>query len=745
MWRLRKYLFMEVLGPTLMGLGVYTVLLLINLVFKLAEFAIRKQIPVLLLVKFVVLALPRIMVLTVPMAVLLGILIGMGRLSSDGEITALRASGVSYLQILPPMIVLGALGSVVAGFCALVLVPEATYTQHRMNAELLFAADPTRNIQPRVFHQQIRGVLLYADEFNRSGELEDLILVQQERGEAAQMTLASRARLEQDSGTGQLRIFLRDGENHSVDPESPERYQRSRYQEQVVVRPPDASFIDLIETLRGDLPRNLREMKTPDLVRALDLPPDSPDAIPERRRAQAEVEMHRRFAVPLAALIFAIFGPPLGIVTRRGGRSSGFAISLGVLIVYWLLMTSGENLARSDVIPTALAGWMPNGVLLAVGIGMTAWLAFDQRTPGFLRYLTARAPWGRRRSRTPSGAPRRGRRRRTLPVQVRPTLGFLGRLDRYVTGQFLRVMLFVMASFYVVYLLADLRTLLDEITENPNVTAALVARYFAYASPAMIQNGLSLAALLSTLLALGLLERQNEITAMKAAGISLFRISLPVVWIAILLSALQFTLTDTVVPHANQQASGEYQGISMYRFAPDRLALVERIEAATAHHDGTLWVLRDGWIRNFDGDDVSFEPFEETRMSLPEDPAYFRREVRTPAQMSFAELRTHTEELRLGGYDIQELRVALHEKVSSAAVPLILVLLGLGFSFRAGRHRGNLAGVGFAVIVAIVYYVFLAAFRQLGGVGILPPVLAAWSPDVIFGGVAIYRLMSLPT
>jgi len=78
-------------------------------------------------------------------------------------------------------------------------------------------------------------------------------------------------------------------------------------------------------------------------------------------------------------------------------------------------------------------------------------------------------------------------------------------------------------------------------------------------------------------------------------------------------------------------------------------------------------------------------------------------------------------------------------------VPLILVLLGLGFSFRAGRHRGNLAGVGFAVIVAIVYYVFLAAFRQLGGVGILPPVLAAWSPDVIFGGVAIYRLMSLPT
>jgi len=678
MWRLRKYLFMEVLGPTLMGLGVYTVLLLINLVFKLAEFAIRKQIPVLLLVKFVVLALPRIMVLTVPMAVLLGILIGMGRLSSDGEITALRASGVSYLQILPPMIVLGALGSVVAGFCALVLVPEATYTQHRMNAELLFAADPTRNIQPRVFHQQIRGVLLYADEFNRSGELEDLILVQQERGEAAQMTLASRARLEQDSGTGQLRIFLRDGENHSVDPESPERYQRSRYQEQVVVRPPDASFIDLIETLRGDLPRNLREMKTPDLVRALDLPPDSPDAIPERRRAQAEVEMHRRFAVPLAALIFAIFGPPLGIVTRRGGRSSGFAISLGVLIVYWLLMTSGENLARSDVIPTALAGWMPNGVLLAVGIGMTAWLAFDQRTPGFLRYLTARAPWGRRRSRTPSGAPRRGRRRRTLPVQVRPTLGFLGRLDRYVTGQFLRVMLFVMASFYVVYVLADLRTLLDEITENPNVTVALVARYFAYASPAMIQNGLSLAALLSTLLALGLLERQNEITAMKAAGISLFRISLPVVWIAILLSALQFTLTDTVVPHANQQAaelrarirdvmpastfglrqwvfgqdrrlynfasyspaSGEYQGISMYRFAPDRLALVERIEAATAHHDGTLWVLRDGWIRNFEGDDVSFEPFEETRMPLPEDPAYFRREVRTPAQMSFAELRT---------------------------------------------------------------------------------------------------------
>jgi LPS export ABC transporter permease LptG len=355
-------------------------------------------------------------------------------------------------------------------------------------------------------------------------------------------------------------------------------------------------------------------------------------------------------------------------------------------------------------------------------------------------------------------------------------------LDQYLIHHYFRAFIMVLASFYIVYFLADLRSLLDDISNHPDVTYTLLARYFGIAAPSMVLSGMPLAALFASLLSLGILERRNEVTAMKAAGISLYRISLPVLGAAVFFCAAHYLVADYVLPAANtraaelrarirnvepastfgprqwvfgregrlynfaiySQAEGEYQGLTIYHLSADRTRLVERIEAQGAHYEDGIWVLERGWARSFQGEQESFRRFEEQRLELPEGPDYFRRGVRPPQQMSFARLRRYIAGLRQAGYDVQELQVALHEKASTAAVPFVLVLLGLPYAFRAGR-RGALAGAGLALGLAVVFYVFLAAFRQLGAVGLISPFLAAWSPDLLFSGVGILQMLSLKT
>ncbi|MGD8375585.1 MAG: LPS export ABC transporter permease LptG [Acidobacteriota bacterium] len=785
MLRIWRYILAECLGPTLMGVLVYTVLFLLNLIFQLAELAIRKSIGFWLLGQFLALAMPRLLSLVIPMSVLLGILIAMGRLSADSEITALRACGVSYLQILPPVLTLGLLGTVVSLGLTVFVVPEATYAQHRLNAQILLSGDLNRNIQPRVFFQEIPGLLIYADRRDPSGGLQDVLLVQENRDGLQQLTLARWVRIEQDPAAGSLRIRMHEGEMHTVSPEDPDLYERTYFVDQVVTRPPDESLLQFAATLRGDLPRNLREMRTLDLGRRLGLAAADAEGIPDWNRTQAGIELHRRLAVPVAAAIFSLLGASLGVVTRRGGRSTGFAVSLGVILAYWLTMSAAENLARSGAMEVWKAVWLSNGIFSVLGVILMVWLLFDRRLPAFLRRL--RLP--RRRSRAtrrgglqPQGAARREPAGRRGGLRV-GTPWLPERLDRYVSAAFLRIFLLVLVSFCLFLILADLRTLLDDLTSGPGVPARTLLAYFGFSTPGLLVTGLPLAALLATILAFATLERYNEVTAMKASGISAYRLSLPVLVIGLLLSLGQFMLEESLVPQSNKEAAAlraqirdqqpastfglrrwlfgeggrvynltaysrsrdEFQGVSMFRLAPE-LTLVERLQAAGARYQDGWWIFRDGWIRTFGAEGERYETFDEMRLRLPETPEQFRRESKVPAQMTYRELERHITALQRAGYDVQELEVALFEKPAMAAVPLVLVLIGLSYAFRAGaRGRGSLAGVGLAIMLAIAYYVAQATCRELGAVGIIPPLIAAWAPCLLFSGVGAWRMLSLPT
>jgi LPS export ABC transporter permease LptG/LPS export ABC transporter permease LptF len=781
MRRIGRYLFAEALGPCATSLLVFTLLLLINLLFEIAELAIRRQVPLAILGKFLVLAMPRILVLTLPMAVLLGILVGVGRLSADGEITALRACGVSFHRMVPPLLLLGVVGTALSGYASLVLVPEANYAQHRLNAEIFFSGDLHRNIQPGVFYQNIPGLLLYAREVEPDVGMRDVVVYQRGDDGIGQLTVARRARLEPVPETGQLRFHLEDGESHRFDPARPDRYERSRFQTQMLLRAPDPAMQDFVRTLRGPLPRNIREMSTPALAAEVTRLETEP---PVKRRfgyVPAQIEMHRRFAVPLAAAILSLLGVPLGVVIRRGGRSSGFAIALGVLVAYWLLFSAGENLARSGALRPWVAIWLPNTLFLAVAVVLLAWQSQDRRLPH--RWSAAVAGMRQGLVRLAAGiarlAPRRAERRTPAAARRSGGMVFPGRVDRYLSAAYLRSFLLVLACFFLLYVLADLRSLLDDITGHAEATGRTVARYFAFAAPGMLLAALPVASLLATLIALGLLQRHNEITALRAAGISLHRMALPLLVIGALLGALQFVVSDAVVPEAGQTAAalrarirniqpasgfaarrwvfgadrrlyyltafspslGAYQGVSIFQLSPDSSAISERIEARSARFVDDSWLLTDGWVREFTAEGETFRPFQEEHRTFPESPDYLSREVRKPAEMSFAALREAIADLERAGYDVRDLEVARHEKVAMASIPVVLILLGLPFAIRSGGG-GALAGIGLAMALVVVYYICLATCRQLGGIGLLPPALAAWSPSTLFGCFGLYRMIA---
>ncbi len=367
---LSRYVFMEILSPSLLGLGVYILVLVTNALFELAEMAIKRDVPVGSVVRILFYLMPQVLAMSIPMAILLGVLIGVGRLSADSEVIAMRASGVSYWKILLPALTIGLAGCVISGFLKIESEPRADYSRRQIFNRLLYSADLRREIKPRVFFEEIPGMLLYADEVKDGGAFLDRVFIYQSQPDGKEVvTLASRAQIEYDRQTGVARFFLEDGTTHSTSPTNPEAYQVSNFERQMIVRAPDEAFRIRSSMLAHPGPKGLRQQSLSELAEhAREFARlDSPEV---RRRILGQIDAirHERFAIPVACLVFAIVGVPLGIMNRRGGRASGFTLSIGIGIIYWVILTAGQNLVSQGSIPAPIGLWFGNALLGVLGI-----------------------------------------------------------------------------------------------------------------------------------------------------------------------------------------------------------------------------------------------------------------------------------------------------------------------------------------------------------------------------------------
>ena len=385
------YVFKEILSPTILGLAVYVMVFLMNALFDLAELAIKKDIPLATVVKLLLLYLPRVLELAIPMAILLGVLVGIGRLSTDSEVVALRASGVSYWRLLSPALALGMIGWLLGSYLIIDLEPRSNYLRHQIVREVTFSADPRREIKARVFFEDLPGVILYADEVHENGDFLERVFLHQDDAQGQELvTVARRAQIEYAPEDGVAHFFLESGLTHTLTAEDPEDYQVSLFERQMLRMAPDESFRIKSSVLSQPIQKGWRDQNLKELAQSV-LKAEAITHEETRNRVLGTIMaiIHQRFALPVACLVFALLGVPLGILNRRGGKSSGFALSIGIAISYWILLTTGENLVRQGKLSPYIGLWLGNILFGLLGVAL---FFFRERAEGLQLSLLLPAP-----------------------------------------------------------------------------------------------------------------------------------------------------------------------------------------------------------------------------------------------------------------------------------------------------------------------------------------------------------------
>jgi LPS export ABC transporter permease LptF/LPS export ABC transporter permease LptG len=801
--RIARYIFNSLRTPTLLSLLFFASLLLMNRFFLIAEKALAKNLGWDLILRMLGVYLPTALVMAIPMAVLLGTMIAVGRLSADHEWVALQGAGQGPWRLLRTVMTFGLLGSLLSFVIYAVGVPRANYAMRNLRGELLFASNLASDLKPRAFYTNLPDAVLYVDDIRPGGErrLHRVLTVKTDpKEQSTELFLARNGDLYPAPGSeGGLILDLYDGVFHIYNSDSPETY---RYGEFDFHQLP----LDLAAYLRGFLsppekvvsdlsPAELwKEWKVAgEEQRRLDDSSRSGEGpssktrlfLVQHRLRTATIELHRRLALPMACLVFSFLAVPLGVTRVRTGKGAAFALSLAVILLYWIVFTVATNQAGRGLIPAWLGPWAGNLILLPWGLWGVRRL---HRPPvdrpalvsglfgggrGSLRWVASRTRLQRVRQPSDEEAGDNGSGIAPLDDFGGTPNRFVRRLDQYIGLTYLRVILLSLVGAYLIFALVELKNLTEGIlrTQQP---FSLVLSYLKYFAPG---------------------GRSGELTAIKSSGISMRRTTLPIVVLTFLLAGVAFLVQDRIAPAANRKAqavkdqingraprtygspvTGRWsfgpEGRRLYHYRlydPDRerfqdltVFSIDRAVPRILDHRfsrhalwrGDTWELESGWYRTLPTDPARavYEVSEGTEQLALDPPTNFANKRLTrlsrlgdlPQQMSLSELRKEIESLADSGRDITRLRVDYHGKWAQPMAPVVMILLGLPFAFKIGR-RGSLYGIGVALLLVIVYWAAFAIFNALGLETILNPVVAAWAPNILFGLVGTYLMLYIRT
>ena len=708
------------------------------------------------------LSLPHIVVLTIPISFLLGLLIGVGRLSADSELIALRASGVDLLRLYRPIVWLSVAFTGVTLLIMMAVVPRTNqllYDKKLQISTLVIA----QRIQPGVFSSDVRGYRIYTERASADHRTLESVIVSDRSDPAGgeRLTLARRGFLELEEDEGRLWLRLEDAVSQRVK-DWGESDDRASYREQRTLLD-DTNPKERV--LRLSFDKQLREQTLGELFAR-----NRRAKTPVERRLTA-VEIHKKFALPAACLVFGLIGLPLGIVTRRGGRAAGFSVSVVIVLGYYVLLAAGEGKAIEGSVSPALAMWLPNLLLLAIGLWS---LARARRDRPLLTFPAFRMPGPR----DEAGKTRRGLR---LPGRSFSSATFL--LDRYVARRFLGIFFLVLASIVTLYLVIEFMEISDDIAKNRPPVGLLIRWVEVLVAP-ILYDVAPYAFLVAALVATAGMVRSSETTAILSHGISLLRAVASLFVLAAVVGVVLFVFSDRVVPTAaaeserlrarilgheigSSAAGGQawfrgeagrffsveaadgvrLSGLTVLVIDPATFRLKERTDAKNALLvPGKGFLIEKGWVRRYGPGDESIggRPEKARFVEAPEASRILQAGRADPRLMTTAELWKYIRARRTAGADVSALSTGLYQKSASSVAALLLTLVGLPFAFRYGK-RGAVAGVGVAILIGIAYLFTSSILTKLGVTGALPPILAAWSANVLFGLGAAWGVLGIRT
>jgi len=769
---LTRYILKEVVSHALLGGVIFTFVLFIRYLPALLELLVRNSASFGAVIRIVLFMMPDMFTVTIPMAVLVGILLGLSRLAADSEVTAMRASGVGVWSFVRIVGMIAAAAWAVSLANTMYFAPKATAAMLR-EQNALVNAQASFEVQPRVFYEDFRNYVLYVQDVRAAQHAANwgqVFLADVSDPNAPKVITADRATVV--TGPHQtITMRLRDGQEHSTVAGQPNDYTVSTFAQ-----------TDLPIQTTGQEDVRLGKSDTPILAM------NNAELLARTHGKNAllyQIEFQKRLAYPAACLVLMLVGVPLGISSRRGGKSGGFVLTIALVFIYYFLSSTGTALARQGKIPAWAGVWEANILFGVCGVVLLRQMSTGG---GLLAELAAAANWIRLRTSKPAESTAA----LSFPTRRRGGRGrFPLILDEYVLREFLVTFGLVLITFVLLMLVFTFFELLGDIIRNKTALVT-VGEYLINLTPSMIYLITPLSVLIGVLVVFGLMNRNSELTAMKATGISLYRITVPVLVIAAFLSVMLFAFDELYLPQANrkqealrnvikgkpaetfehpgrnwmfgQERRGEpstifyyeyfdpeidaFGNISVFEFDPGSFTLVKRIHAKTAQWQPNLqaWVFEDGWERDFQGEAVTgYRTFPvSTFREVYEPPSYFTREVRPSSEMSFGELARYIHSLRQSGFNTVPLRVQLNHKLAYPLITLVMGILAIPFALSMGK-RGSLSGIAIAIGVAVAYYAASAFFESMGNVSWLPAVLAAWSPDLLFGLAGAWLLLRTST
>ena len=645
---------------------------------------------------------------------------------------------------------------------------------------MIGAAQLTAEIQPRVFDESFPNTALYVGDVIpgppvrwRPVFMMDLAPASESRpgailqkGEGPRVTVASEALVRVDNENNRLQMTMKGMSSYEAAAD-PKDYYRMSYPEG-----------DQVLEAR---PREERRAKLFSATPTRELVPEAASSL------EARIELHQRFALPLACVLLALTGMPLGVSSRKGGKSAAFVITVVFAFFYYMAMITLISLAREHRISAPAAVWLPNAAFALAGLILMLRL----ESPGDRAYGAALLDWmrfhwerliaffskgGGRASRLPGGLTRA---RFFLLPQV---------VDVYVVSSFLFYFAVLLASFVLLTEIFNFFELLGDTFRN-SIPMAELFRYLFFLAPKLIFDAAPLSVLVAVLVTFGIMAKNNEIIAMKACGVSLHRLTLPVLITSLALSAALFAFDHYVVIHANliqdalrnkikgkpvqtylnperklifgrgsriyyykylNETEGMLGGVSVFELDPLSFKLLRHTYAESARWEPRLnrWSFQNGWSRvireRADDDFLDFTGSTATFKEMDEPPSWFLKEVKTYKQMNYLQLRDYIAELRQSGFNTVPLQVQYERKFAAPLFALVMALISAPYAFLTGG-RGAMTGVAVSFIIAVLYFAMNYLFEQLGNVGLLPPEAAAWSPLAMFALAGVWLLTRMRT
>lgn len=355
-------------------------------------------------------------------------------------------------------------------------------------------------------------------------------------------------------------------------------------------------------------------------------------------------------------------------------------------------------------------------------------------------------------------------------------------MTRYILREFWKLFGLALIGLLCLSLLIEFFEKIDDFIEH-HAELGTIIEYFIFFTPKVIFYGTPVAVLLGTLLTLGILSRNSELVAMRAAGVSLYSIAIPLLSVAFFISILSFVFNESLIFTANQRLNyikdvkirknppkvffqqnkvwmrgkdntiinidllhpeGEnLYGVTLYKF-DNEFNLIERVDAKEARWGRVQWIFVDGKIRTFPlNGGIKEKDFDAIYYDFSEDPEDFRKVEKKSEEMNIFELYNHIQKLKIAGFNALRYVVDMHSKISFAFVSFVMALFGVPFSFRSGRGEGIIIGIGMSILIAFLYWVILSVGVSLGHAGIFPPFFAAWIGNLLFGTAGLYMLLSV--